>query len=81
MLHTFSCGGGGGLVVKSCLTLVTPWTIDHQALLSMGFGEAYMCVCVCVCVCCAMLSCSRQEYWSGLPCPSPGDLPNPGLLL
>ena len=22
---------------------------------------------------------SRQEYWSGLPCPSPGDLPNLGL--
>ena len=22
---------------------------------------------------------SRQEYWSGLPCPSPGDLPNQGL--
>ena len=22
---------------------------------------------------------SRQEYWSGLPCPSPGDLPNPGV--
>ena len=22
---------------------------------------------------------SRQEYWSGLPCPSPGDLPNPGI--
>ena len=21
---------------------------------------------------------SRQEYWSGLPSPSPGDLPNPG---
>ena len=21
----------------------------------------------------------RQEYWSGLPCPSPGDLPNPGI--
>ena len=20
----------------------------------------------------------RQEYWSGLPFPSPGDLPNPG---
>ena len=34
----------------SCLQLfVTPWTIAHQALLSMGF--------------------SRQEYWSGLPCP------------
>ena len=23
---------------------------------------------------------SRQEYWGGLPFPSPGDLPNPGLL-
>ena len=22
---------------------------------------------------------SRQEYWSGLPCPPPGDLPNLGL--
>ena len=22
---------------------------------------------------------SRQEYWSGLPCPTPGDLPNPGI--
>ena len=22
---------------------------------------------------------SRQEYWGGLPCPSPGDLPNSGI--
>ena len=22
---------------------------------------------------------SRQEYWSGMPFPSPGDLPNPGI--
>ena len=22
---------------------------------------------------------SRQAYWSGLPFPSPGDLPNPGI--
>ena len=22
---------------------------------------------------------SRQEYWSGLPCPPPGDLPGPGM--
>ena len=29
----------------------------------------------------ALLSirCSGQEYRSGLPCPSPGDLPNPGI--
>ena len=42
-------------VTKSCPTLATPWTVAHQALLSMGFP--------------------RQEYWSGLPFPSPGDLP------
>ena len=22
---------------------------------------------------------SRQEHWSGLPCPPPGDLPDPGI--
>ena len=22
---------------------------------------------------------SKQEYWSGLPVPTPGDLPNPGV--
>ena len=37
----------------------TPWTVAHQAPLSMGF--------------------SRQEYWSWLPCPPPGNLPNPGI--
>ena len=52
-------GGGGGLVAKSCLTLVMPWTVARQAPLSMEF--------------------SRQEYWSGLPFPSPGDLPDPGI--
>ena len=24
---------------------------------------------------------SRQEYWSGLPLPPPGDLPDPGIKL
>ena len=48
-----------GLVTKSCLTLVTPWTVTHQTSLSMEFP--------------------RQEYWSGLPFASPGDLPDPGV--
>ena len=47
------------LVAKLCPTLVTPWTVACQCLLSVGF--------------------SRQEYWSGLPFPSPGDLPDPGI--
>ena len=37
----------------------TPWTVAHQAPLSMGF--------------------SRQEYWSGLLFPTPGDLPYPRI--
>ena len=27
----------------------------------------------------ASMGFSRQEYWSGLPLPSPGDLPDPGI--
>ena len=42
-------------------SLQFPWTVAHQAPLSMG--------------------CARQEYWSGLPFPPPGDLPNPGIEL
>ena len=38
----------------SLQTLRDPWTVVHQAPLSMGFF--------------------RQEYWSALPFPSPGDL-------
>ena len=40
---------------------VTPWTVAHQAPLSLGF--------------------SRQDYWSGLPCPPPEGLSDPGIGL
>ena len=52
--YSFAC-------VLSCFSPVcaTPWTVAHQASLSMGF--------------------SRQEYWSGLSCPPPGDPPNPEI--
>ena len=30
---------GGDLVAQSCLTLATPWTVDPQAPLSMGFSR------------------------------------------
>ena len=46
--------------VFSCIRLfATPWTVAHQAPVSMGFP--------------------RQEYWSGLPFPSPGDLSDPEM--
>ena len=28
-----------------------------------------------------LMECSRQEYWSGLPFPRPGDLPDPESLV
>ena len=31
--------GGGGSVTKSCLTLVTPWTVASQTRLSTGFSR------------------------------------------
>ena len=37
-----------------------------------------LCVCVCVCVC-VPDTLDRYVYWSGLPIPFPGDLPNPGM--
>ena len=30
---------GGGLVIKLCPDLVTPWSVAHQAPLSMGFPK------------------------------------------
>ena len=45
--------------VKSCLTLVTLWTVARQTPLFMGFP--------------------KQDYWSGLPLLSPGDLLDRGI--
>ena len=59
LIYLGSGGGGGELVAKLCLTLAIPWTVAHQAPLSMGFP--------------------RHQYWSELPFPAPGDLPNPGI--
>ena len=38
-----------------------------------------LCLTLCDPVDCSLLHSSRQEYWSGLPCPCPGNLPNPGI--
>ena len=46
-------------VLSRVQLFATPWTVAHQAPLSMEFF--------------------KQEYWSGLPFPSPGDLPDPGI--
>ena len=47
------------VVIQLCLTLCDPWTVAHQAPVSM---ELF-----------------RQDCWSGLPFPSPEDLPSSGI--
>ena len=50
---------GCACVLSHVRLFVTPWTVVHQAPLSMKF--------------------SKQEYWSGLPFPAPGDLSDLGI--
>ena len=54
-------------------------------------NQSLLCVCSCVWLFATLwtITCqvplsvefSRQEYWSGLPCPPAGDLPDPGIEL
>ena len=57
-----------------------PWTLMHACMLS-HFSCAQLFVILWTVACQALLSMgfSRQEYWSGLPCCPPGDLPDPGI--
>ena len=55
-LHVCDCVFSHSVIVQ---LFATPWNVDHQAPLCMGFP--------------------RQEYWSGLPFPSPEDLSEPGI--
>ena len=43
---------------------MTPWTVAHGATEDQAPLS---------------MGLSRQEYWSGLPCPPPGDLPDPEI--
>ena len=72
--HHFCCSGSASPMCSSppsfakvlnhfshVQLFVTPWTIAHQAPLSVGFPS--------------------EESWSMLPCPPPGDLPDPVIKL
>ena len=63
--------------------------VDFLLFVFLGFFFAnFLCGYVCICVCSVTQSASqtplsmefsRQEYWSGLLCPPPGDLPDSGI--
>ena len=58
-------------------------TMDKRLLLLLlsCFSHIQLCVTLWTAACQAPQSIgfSRQEYWSGLPCPPPGDLPDSGI--
>ena len=59
------------LHMPSCVSLfATLCTVAHQAPLMGVHGMQR-----------EIMGFPRQEYWSGLPFPPPGDLPNPGMEL
>ena len=59
------------LVWVGLLSRCVRWSLSHVRLIAIPWTAARQ----------APLSVefSRQEYWSGLPFPSPGDLPDPGI--
>ena len=51
------------LATQSCQLFLNPWTVAPQLPAEAPLSMGF----------------SKKEYWSGLPFPSPGDLPNPGI--
>ena len=55
--------------------------VEGNSVVNYAAKSLQSCPTLCIIDCQALLSMefSRQEYWSGLPFPSPGDLPNPWI--
>ena len=70
-----------GVLITCMLYLLSCFTA--LACLLSCFSHVWLCVTLWAITCQAPLSMgfSRQEYWSGLPFPAPGDLPGPGIEL
>ena len=64
-------GAGGGMSVRAlreCMSESCPVLSDSFTTLQIVACQVPL-----------SMEFSRQEYWSGLPFPSPGDLPDPGI--
>ena len=78
---------GNGRKLISCLNpkLSSSWS-QHVPVYSSSVlcWVVQSCLTLCDSMDCSLpgllsMEFSRQEYWSGLPCPPPGDLPNPEI--
>ena len=70
-----------GFIEIPCETIWIWWFLCVMHACLSCFSHVWLCVIPWTVACQAPLSMgfSRQEYWSGLPFPPPGDLPNPGI--
>ena len=68
-------------VLLEKLFMIISARLSLLLLLLSHSSRVQLCVTLWTAVCQAPLSMgfSRQEHWSGLPCPPPGDLPDPGI--
>ena len=61
--------GSPSVLPQTCVCLLSHFSrVRLCAILWTGARQAPLC-----------MGFSRQGYWSGLPCPPPGDLPDPGI--
>ena len=60
------------LTLYLCLMLLLKCVLVTQLCLTLAVPWTVVCQTL-------FMEFSRQEYWSGLPFPSPGDLPHPGI--
>ena len=60
---------------ENCKTLIK----ETEGVCSLSCVQLFATLWTVVCQTSPSMGFSRQEYWSGLPSPSPGDLPNPGI--
>ena len=90
-LHAFTAGPKGLMPGQGTKIPPAEWCGQKKKKKLVNTDVEHICVCMLSCIQLLVtpwtvahqtplsVGFSRQEYWSGLPFPPPGDLPNPGI--
>ena len=68
----YNTGNIANYFMKTILFVI--FALSHYVM-SDSFPASW----IVACQACLSMEFSRQEYWTGLPFPTPGDLPEPGI--